>query len=147
MDVRQIVSSSEKSPTCIYFRTRACEATQEKIIRKEVQGFFRIVKRKDIRDNQPKHFRISPILMISHKYHQHQETLNISYQLQVGHSILPLINNAFKRLTPPKVIDQVGNTIRWLIEGIAGSPDSNILFSKLNIKDSYWRMNVEQHKK
>ena len=58
-----------------------------------------------------------------------------------GHT-LPLVNDVTMRVTPEEVIDQIGWVLPRMIEALAAVPigGGNIMFSKLDIKDGFWRM-------
>ena len=61
---------------------------------------------------------------------------------------IPSVNENTTFTAPQHGMQQLGKVLPRLIESVARAPveDGNILFSKLDIKDGYWRMIVESGK-
>ena len=73
--------------------------------------------------------------------------LDLSYKLKVGHERLQSVNEASdKSLAPQHSMYELGNVIPRIIWQMAKAPDTGvpILFSKIDLKDGYWRMVVDE---
>ena len=55
---------------------------------------------------------------------------------------LPSVNEATKHMAPAEAMDQIGTVLPRIIEALASAPieEGPVLFSKLDIKDGFWRM-------
>ena len=112
---------------------------------KEKQGFARIIKWDDIRDDPPLKLKVSPLAMIPHKSRKYRAILDLSFQLMLAGYKLPSVNSATTPCAPEEAIDQIGSVLPRLIEAVAMAPEGSewgdhIFFSKLDIKDGFWRM-------
>ena len=73
--------------------------------------------------------------------------LDLSYELKMDKDKLKSVNNAFdKDLAPQHSMYELGNVIPQIIWNMAKAPDTGvpILFSKIDLKDGYWRMVVNE---
>jgi hypothetical protein len=80
--------------------------------------------------------------MIPHKSCKYCAILDLSFQLRLAGLLCPSVNEATKHLAPVEAMDQLGSVLPHLIEAMAQSTEAlgPILFTKLDIKDGYWRM-------
>ena len=140
----ELQAAVEKGPHISALLPDAAAQLRSETLEKVKQGFCKIVKWKDIKDAPPDNLKISPIAMIPHKSRKYRAILDLSFILKIGGCYLPSVNDATVKQAPTHSIDQLGSAIPRLIEGMAGAPKGKLLFSKLDIKDGYWRMNVEQ---
>ena len=73
--------------------------------------------------------------------------LDLSYKLKINDEILKLVNDASnKSLAPQHSMYELGNVIPRIIWNMAKAPNTGvpILFSKIDLKDGYWRMVVNE---
>ena len=73
--------------------------------------------------------------------------INLSYELKMDKEILKSINKASdKDLTPQHSMYELRNAIPQIIWNMEKVPDAGvpILFSKIDLKDGYWRMVVNE---
>ena len=79
--------------------------------------------------------------MIPHKSRKYRAILDISFALKVAGWYLPSLNEATKETAPSETLEQVGTVMPRIIEALATAPLSEypIHFSKLDIKDGFWR--------
>lgn len=98
----------------------------------------------DIKHNPPPNLKISPIAAIPHKSRQFRVILNLAYELKFGTTKLKSVNDATdKTLAPQHSMHELGNVIPRIILAMANAdPDLPLLFSKVDLKDGYWRMAV-----
>ena len=84
--------------------------------------------------------------MIPHKLRKYRAILDLSFALVVGKYELPLVNEATIYREPPGAMDQIGLVLPQIIKALAYAPLENgdISFSKLNIKDGFWRMTCQE---
>ena len=76
------------------------------------------------------------------KSRQYRDILDISLVLKVAGWDLPLVNEATKEKSPDEAIDQVVTVITRIIKASVTDmlSEDPIHFSKLDIKDGFWRM-------
>ena len=65
--------------------------------------------------------------------------------LKIHGMVVPSVNENTVITAPQHSMSQLGSVLPRLIAAVASAPveDGNIIFSKLDIKDGYWRMNVK----
>ena len=116
------------------------QETQDKI----KQGYARIVKWKDIKDNLPPTLKISPMAMIPHKSKKYRCILDLSFQLRHNNILYPSVNTSTVKKAPPETMVQLGRSLPRLINVMAANydPEQPFYFCKLDIKDGFWRMAV-----
>ena len=74
--------------------------------------------------------------------------LDLSFELKVDGTKLRSVNDSSdKDLAPHHSMYELGNVIPRIIWQMALAPDTGvpILFSKIDLKDGYWRMVVDEH--
>ena len=103
------------------------------------QGYARVVRWKELRDNLPKNLKISPIAMIPHKSKPFRAILDLSFQLSVKGIRFPSVNSATKKRAPAEAMVQLGQTLPRLIHLLAANyePTAPFCFCKLDIKDGF----------
>ena len=128
---------SAKNPTAAKYLH---EETQEKL----KGGYIRIVKWKDIKHNFPKNLKISPVAMIPHKSRSFRCILDLSFKLKVNGTKINSVNETTTTQSPQKSMAQLGWVIKRIITTMAHNYNTNkpFFFSKCDIKDGFWRMNV-----
>ena len=116
--------------------------TEEKI----TQGYARVVKWQDIKNNIPPKLKLSPIAMIPHKSKAFRCILDLSFALSYKGQRYPSVNEATTKLAQQQSMVQLGKSLQRIITimAIERQNDNNLpfLFSKLDIKDGFWRMAV-----
>ena len=113
-----------------------------------MEGCCKIVKWEDIKHNPPANLKISPITAIPHKSRQFRMILDMSFELKVNQSHLKSVNDSSnKALAPHEAMYKPSNIIPRSIWAMATAPDTGvpILFSKIDLKDGYWRMVVNSN--
>ena len=71
--------------------------------------------------------------------------LDLSHGIRLHNLTYPSVNEATNpNVTPSESMAELGNVLPRLIYAVATAPDTGgpILFSKLDVKDGYWRMEV-----
>ena len=123
---------------------KACRAeTMAKVNEKRC----RLVPWNTIKHDPPPNLKISPIAAIPHKSRLFRMILDLSFSLKVENQNLISVNDASdKTLAPQHAMYELGNVIPRIIHTLAGAPDSGIpfLFSKVDLKDGFWRMAVNE---
>ena len=84
--------------------------------------------------------------MIPHKSRKYRAILDLSFELMLAGYTLPSVNEATKHMAPAEAMDQIGTVLPRIIEALASAPidEGPVLFSKLDIKDGFWRMTCAQ---
>ena len=117
---------------------------REETMEKVKEGYAKIVRWKDIMHNTPKNLKISPVAMIPHKSRLFRAILDISFQLKVNGKKLPSVNIATVIRAPQKAMAQLGSVLKRIIYqmGTNFNPDKPFMYSKVDIKDGFWRLMV-----
>ena len=107
-------------------------------------GYAKVVRYGDIKHKLPKKLKISPVAMIPHKSRSFRTILDLSFQLRHMGKLMDSVNSATVKQAPAESMIQLGQCVQRLIALLADNYDPNqpFLFSKLDIKDGFWRMAV-----
>ena len=124
----------------------AATACREEALARVADGCCHIVNWTDIKHNHPKNLKVSPIAAIPHKSRLYRMILDLSFQLTLPTHTVPSVNaTSNKTLAPQHAMFELGRVIPRLIHKMARAPpDHPFLFSKLDLKDGYWRMVVSK---
>ena len=124
----------------------AIEQIQLEARDKEAQGFAKIFLWEDLKKTLPQKLKLSPLAMIPHKSRKYRAILDLSFALMLAGYALPSVNEATKRMAPEAAIDQIGKVLPRLIAALAGADltKGDVMFSKLDIKDGFWRLMCEE---
>ena len=128
---------SGKHPAAINF---LCKETMEKV----EQGYARVVRWGDIKQNHPPQLKISPVAMIPHKSKAYRCILDLSFGLRHKGTTMASVNSSTIKKAKPQSMAQLGKCIRRLVATMAKHHKRHkpFLFAKLDIKDGFWRMAV-----
>ena len=86
--------------------------------------------------------------MIPHKSRKYRAILDLSFALMVAGHELSSVNDATKRQAPEEAMDQIGSVLPRIIEALANAPlTGDIMMSKLDISDDFWRMVCEERRR
>ena len=124
----------------------AAAACRREALERVADGCCKVIKWNDIKSNPPPNLKISPIAAIPHKSRQFRMILDLSFSLSVnGQPVISVNDASDKTLAPQHAMYELGNVIPRLIHTMALAPDTGIpfLFSKVDLKDGYWRMVVD----
>ena len=110
------------------------------------QGYARVVKWKEIKNNMPKKLKISPVAMIPHKSKQFRCILDLSATLHHRGNKYLSVNDTTNKLSLAELMVQLGQSLKRIIATMADdwklNPITSWKFDKLDIKDGFWRMGV-----
>jgi len=136
----------DKGPHSSALEDDAIAQIQMEAREKEAQGFANIYKWEDLKKDLPRALKLSPLAMIPHKSRKYRAILDLSYQLMVAGYMLPSVNDATVQMAPEEAMDQIGSVLPRMIEALAAAhmEGGDIMFSKLEIKDGFWRMVCEE---
>ena len=86
--------------------------------------------------------------MVPHKSRRFRAILDLSFSMKIHGMEIPSVNGNTVVTAPQHSMSQLGSVLPRLIESVARAPveQGNMMFSKLDIKDGYWRMMVEYGK-
>lgn len=116
-------------------------------LEKAAQGFCRLVPWNDVKDDPPANLKFSPIAAIPHKSRAFRMILDLSHGVTVNGEQMPSVNEATDPdIAPAKSMAELGNVLPRIIYAVGTAPEAlgPVLFSKLDIKDGYWRMVVPE---
>ena len=68
--------------------SEAAQCCREEALQKVKEGYCRLVKWDDIKDNLPENLKISPIAAIPHKSRKYRMILNLAYRIRILKSVL-----------------------------------------------------------
>ena len=144
--IDHIVAAIKRGPHISAKQPRAHAALREETKDKVNQGFATVVKWGDIKHNVPPQLKISPIAMIPHKSRAFRAILDLSFNLRINGNPMPSVNEATSTRSPPQSMVQLGQALKRLIHLMAThhNPNQPFIFSKIDIKDGFWRMSVSK---
>ena len=124
----------------------AVEAFNDELDAKLRNGFSKLVKYGDIRNNLPPRLKISPVAMIPHKSRSFRTILDLSFRLRLKGRKMPSVNSGTTKMAPAESMVQLGQCLNRIIAMLADNANKNqpFVFSKLDIKDGFWRMAVNE---
>ena len=139
-----IITAIKRGPHISAKKPQAAAHLQMETLQKIRDGYAKIVKWKEIKNNIPPNLKISPVAMIPHKSRMYRTIIDLSFQLRVKGKVLPSVNSATESLAPQKAMTQLGMALRRIINNLATHHNTNkpFLFSKVDLKDGFWRMVV-----
>ena len=126
---------------------KAAQCCRDEALQKVKEGHCRLIRWGDIKDNLPSNLKVSPIAAIPHKSRDYRMILNLAYKLRLNKAKLKSINESSnKNLAPQHAMYELGNVIPRIIWSMASAPENGIpiLFTKIDLKDGYWRMVVNE---
>ena len=109
-----------------------------------VNGYARVVRWKELKNNIPPRLKISPVAMIPHKSKPFRCILDLSFRLKYKGKMLSSVNENTTSKSPPQAMIQLGTSIHRIIHMMAHhyAPHQPFKFAKLDIKDGFWRLAV-----
>jgi hypothetical protein len=122
----------------------AIKQLREETNTKVQHGYARIVKWCDIKSNIPPKLKISPVAMIPHKSKKFCCILDLTFKLFTKGKSFPSVNETTNKLSKAEAMVQLGHSLKRLIANMADNfnSDKPFYFSKLDIKDGFWRCAV-----
>lgn len=97
----------------------------------------------------PPNLKISPIAMILYNSWKYRAILDLSFQLKILGLRMLSVNGATTQTAPQHSMNELGQAIQRLVALMAAAPTDfpAFLFSKLDIKDGFWRIQVGEEDK
>jgi hypothetical protein len=143
-DMTKIMAMLERGPHISAKDPQAITQLQAETKEKVKNNYARVVRFSDIRSNIPNLLKISPVTMIPHKSKAFCCILDLSFELKVKNGIIPSVNSTTNKLAKPEGMVQLGMAVKRLATTMADHFDleNPFIFSKLDIKDGFWRMAV-----
>ena len=128
---------SAKIPAALKCLIKEAEAKVE-------NGFASIVTWGDIKHNIPKKLKISPVAMIPHKSRAFRGILDLSFHVRALQHKYKSVNETTTKLAIQDAMNELGAALRRIIAAVADGQQKGktFMFSKLDIKDGFWRMVV-----
>ena len=114
---------------------------------KEREGFVHIHKWGDIKDSLPPNFKLSPVAMIPHKSRKFRAILDLSFHLRTANSAYKSVNETTNKHSTQEAMDELGKALQRILARMADArkTDRTLWFTKLDIKDGFWRMIVSDN--
>ena len=129
-------AQQDEARTCLLLETQT----------KVQEGFAKVVRYGDIKNNLPKKLKLSPIAMIPHKSRKFRAILDLSFTLRAQTHKRESVNDSTIKQAPAAAMNELGNVIKWILARMEdtrrSNPDANFMFAKLDIKDGFWRLVV-----
>ena len=123
------------------------EECRKETLQKVEEGHCKLINWDDIKNNFPPNLKISQVAAIPHKSRPCRVILNLSFQLKLNGKKLKSVNDTTnKTLAPQHAMYELGNVIPRIVWTMAMAPETGVplLFSKIDLKDGYWRMVVDE---
>jgi hypothetical protein len=135
-----------RGPHCSALSEEAIAHFKAEVEEKVKVGQAKLVAWDSIKDEPPAELKISPIAAIPHKSKQFRSILDLSFPLRLKRGgVLPSVNTATIKTAPKGAIDQLGHSLARIIHAFAETEDdARIFMAKWDIKDGFWRLDVEE---
>jgi hypothetical protein len=78
---------------------------------KEKQGFAKIYKWDEVKQNPPPNLKLSPLAMIPHKSQKYRAILDLSFSLTIDGYNIPSINEATNKCATEEATNQLGSVL------------------------------------
>ena len=113
-------------------------------------GYARVVRWEDIKHNMPPKLKISPVAMIPHKSKAFRCILDLSFTLHHRGNTYPSVNDSTIKHSKAESMIQLGLALQRIVAAMADEwkrtdGRSTWNFAKLDIKDGFWRMAVNDN--
>ena len=141
----RIVDAMLRGPHQSAYLEGAVGFLQEETKEKVQNSFARVIKWRDIKDNVPPKLKISPVAMVPHKSKKFRVIMDLSFRFnKKDGSKWESVNSATTKLAPQQSMAQLGLALKRMVATMADNfdPDHPFKFAKLDIKDGFWRMAV-----
>lgn len=140
----QIEAAIRRGPHPSAMNPDAKEALFAETDDKVANGYAKVIRYGDIKKHLPAKLKISPVAMIPHKSRSFRTILDLSFRLRHLGKLMESVNSATVQQAPAESMIQLGQCVQRLIAFLADNynPEQPFLFSKLDIKDGFWRMAV-----
>lgn len=114
------------------------QETEEKV----ADGYEKVVRWGEIKNNIPKRLKISPVAMVPYESQKFRTILDLSFKLQYKGLSLPFVNDTTIRQAPAEAMVQLGQAFYRLITAMVDAYDTShpFVFSKIDLKDRFWQM-------
>jgi hypothetical protein len=125
----------------------AAAQLRSETLEKVEQGYARLELWEELKKNPPRNLKVSPVAAIPHKSRTYRCILDLSHGVRLGKEKFASVNESTNPMTAPRLsMAQLGNVLPRLICFVATAPVERgpLVFSKLDIKDGYWRGVVRQ---
>ena len=146
----EILTAAKRGPHKSALEPDAITMMHAEVQDKVKEGFAEVVYLDEIEgalgSGKWEHLKISPLAMVPHKSRKYRAILDLSFSLKVFGMTIPSVNEETIITAPQHSMRQLGSVLPRLINAVATAPvnKGNMVFSKLDIKDGYWRMVVEE---
>ena len=143
----QIEEALKRGPHQSAFLPGAIEFLEDETRDKVKHGYAKVVKFGEIKNNLPKNFKLSPVSMVPHKSKLFRTILDLSFKLRKKvkkSEVYESVNSATTKKSPQQAMGQLDGVIKRIVATMADhyDPTKPFMFTKLDIKDGFWRMAV-----
>ena len=140
----QILHALKRGPHISATSTDAIQALQNETLEKIENGYARLVRWGDIKNDIPPQLKISPVAMVPHKSRKFRTILDLSFALRIPKGVIPSVNETTTKQAPAESMVQLGECIKRIVATMAKNynPQAPFAFSKIDIKDGFWRLMV-----
>lgn len=143
----QVKAAMIKGPNTSSTNLDALHTLHEETIEKVQNGYAAIIQYGDFMHALPEKLNISLIAMIPHKSRAFCTILDLFFRLGHRGKLMDFVNSSIIKMAPTESIIQLGNYVQHLIAMLADNYnlDHPFMFSKLGIKDGFWRIAVSRN--
>ena len=141
----EIWEAVERRPHASALVPEALKHFKQEAAKKVAMGQATIVEWDTIKDNPPLQMKVSPIAAIPHKSKPYQSILDLLFSLRLRDgATLPSVNDSTTKTAPSGAINQLGHSLQQIIHAFTEADKNNKIFmAKWDIKDGFWRLDVQ----
>ena len=133
-----------RGPHCSAHTKDTIEQLQAETMEKVKEGYARVLTWGEVKNKLPPQLKLSSVAMIPHKSQNYRCILDLSFTLYQNGEKFPSVNDATIENAKQESMAQLGNVLKRLVAHLAAhyNPSNPFVFTKLDIKDGFWRIAV-----
>ena len=132
----------------------ALQVFKEDIAYQVSAGFSEVIPLSELRSRNPPNLKISPVALVPQLNRRGRIILDLSFPVRqnagrkMGPTLQPSVNSTTRPTAPRLPVRMIGKVLTELFEYMAEAPpETDILFSKIDLSDGFWRMVVRDEDK
>ena len=132
----------------------ALQVFEEDIAYQVSAGFSEVIPLSELLSRNPPNLKISPVALVPQLNRRGRIILDLSFPVRqnagrkMGPVLQPSVNSCTRPTAPRLPVKMIGKVLTELFEYMAEAPpETDILFSKIDLSDGFWRMVVRDEDK
>ena len=120
--LEQILAALERGPHQSAYENGAVAFLREETQEKAANNYARVVKWRDIKNDLPANFKLSPVAMVPHKSKSFRCILDLTFRMKkTDGSFWESVNSKTTKLAPPETMAQLGTSVKRVVCSMANN--------------------------